>query len=265
MGIPGRRKPASGTGFTLIELVLTVVLLLLLAGAAVFNFNSAQRGAQLEEGAGQVESLFRFARAQASSTGRRVQVRFQADGGPVLPAESSTNSVSAKPDLAPGIQVLWEPDPLTEPGKFVPLPEATALVEQLNELVRFEARPPDAFSAFTNGIAAVGGASEWEGTTKPTELVTAEPTAGITGTNGAPAPIVFYADGSSDSADFELVSVEPEDRRRVRLILAGLTGTVRRKWIAPENEFGGATEELPADGEQDFNGADPGGAGKATP
>lgn len=241
MGITGRRHHATGTGFTLIELVLTVVLLLLLAGAAVFNFNSAQRGAQLEEGAGQVESLFRFARAQAAGTGRRVLVRFGSELSGAAAADI-TNAV-AEPS---GVQVLWEPDPLTEPGKFVPLPEAAAFAEHLNELVRFEATPADPFSSSTNDLPATTITSADDSATSPqTALVSTESSTG--GTNGVPAAVVFYADGSSDSADFQLASVEPEDRRRVRLILAGLTGTVRRKWISPENAAGLPAEESPAD------------------
>jgi len=237
MGITGRRHHATGTGFTLIELVLTVVLLLLLAGAAVFNFNSAQRGAQLEEGAGQVESLFRFARAQAAGTGRRVLVRF----GSQMPGAAVADSTNAVAEPS-GIQVLWEPDPLTEPGMFVPLPEAAAFAEHLNELVRFEATPPDPFSGSTNDLSATVAIATDDAAAS---LTTPESSTG--GTNGVPAAIVFYADGSSDSADFLLASVEPEDRRRVRLILAGLTGTVRRKWIAPESDAGLSSEESAAD------------------
>lgn len=241
MGITGRRHHATGTGFTLIELVLTVVLLLLLAGAAVFNFNSAQRGAQLEEGAGQVESLFRFARAQATGTGRRVLVRF----GSQMPGAAVADSTNAVVEPS-GIQVLWEPDPLTEPGKFVPLPEAAAFAEHLNELVRFEATPPDPFGGLTNDLSASIATAAADSTTVPETAVPA-PESAAGGTNGLPADIVFYADGSSDSADFLLASVDPEDRRRVRMILAGLTGTVRRKWIAPESDTGLSSDESSAD------------------
>lgn len=237
MGITGRRHHATGTGFTLIELVLTVVLLLLLAGAAVFNFNSAQRGAQLEEGAGQVESLFRFARAQAAGTGRRVLVRF----GSEMPGAAAADSTNAVTEPS-GIQVLWEPDPLTEPGQFVPLPEAAAFAEHLNDLVRFEATPPDPFSGSTNDLSTTVAMA-----TGDTTASLPAPESSTGGTIGVPATIVFYADGSSDSADFRLASVEPGDPRRVRLILAGLTGTVRRKWITPENDAGLSAGESPAD------------------
>jgi type II secretory pathway pseudopilin PulG len=104
MGIPGRRPSATGAGFTLVELVLTVALLLLLAGAVGYSFNSARQGTQLEEGAGQLESLFRFARAQSASTGRRVQVSFveAAFGGGSHPATPFTRVPPTPPRLFPG-------------------------------------------------------------------------------------------------------------------------------------------------------------------
>ena len=72
MGVPGRPARAARRGFTLFELVLTVSLILLLAGGVIFGWDSLQRGARLEEGADQVEMLLRFARAQAAILGRQV-------------------------------------------------------------------------------------------------------------------------------------------------------------------------------------------------
>ena len=61
----------SNHGFTLLEILLVLVLLLLLFGAAVFEFNSMGRGASLSGGADRLESLFRFARSEAERTGRK--------------------------------------------------------------------------------------------------------------------------------------------------------------------------------------------------
>src|ERR1041385_8373438 len=74
-----RRKRTDGAGFTLLELLLTVALLLALLAAVVYNFQSAQRGADLDEGTRQVEALIRFAAAQAANSGKMVQVRFGDD------------------------------------------------------------------------------------------------------------------------------------------------------------------------------------------
>src|SRR2546422_9176444 len=90
-----------GGGFTLVELLLAVALVLLLVGATVFSFSTLLGGTQAEEGAGQVESLLRFARAHASNTGRKVQLVFDAETDSGSPAAS--------------MRIVWEPDPLGQP------------------------------------------------------------------------------------------------------------------------------------------------------
>lgn len=221
MGIPGRRPSATGAGFTLVELVLTVALLLLIAGAVGYGFSSSRRGAQLEEGAGQLESLFRFARAQAASTGRRVQISF---------AEASPAGATNADSGAPRLQMQWESDPLAQPGKFAPLPGAVPFTEQLNDLVQFRpATSPEAGgSAATNQPVFAAASGE---TTASAAAAAAEPASPM-----VPPPIVFYPDGSSESAEVILMSLDGEDLRRLHLSLSGLTGTVRRKWLAPEGQ-----------------------------
>src|ERR1051325_10045231 len=115
----------TGLGFTLIELLLALALMLLLVSAMVFSFSTLLRGRQLEEGATQMESLLRFARAHAANTGRRVQLVFEGYDDPDLPIGT--------------IRLNWEPDPLTQPGYFAPLSEAATQVEALNGLVQVEA------------------------------------------------------------------------------------------------------------------------------
>lgn len=238
MGIPGRRRRATGTGFTLIELVLTVALLLLLVGAAVFNFNSAQRGSQLDEGAGQLESLFRYARAQAASTGRLVRVSF---GGDAEVTASGTNT--ALP--AAGIQVVWEPDPLGAPGTFQPLREAAPFTDRLNEMVQF--RPVVTLEVGLDGLTTTNPAdSALPPSGAEAKAMAASPDeAALT----HPRPIVFYPDGSSDSRELILVSLDQEDRRQLQLSLTGITGTVRRKWLTPEGEPETSEPSAPTPGE----------------
>src|SRR3954463_11980099 len=91
MATETRRKKGDGAGFTLLEILLTVALLLALLGAVVYNFESAKRGADLEEGARQLEALIRFCGAQAANSGKTVQFRLGDD----VASSSSTNSVSA--------------------------------------------------------------------------------------------------------------------------------------------------------------------------
>lgn len=223
MGIPRRSRP-SQAGFTLVELVLTVTLILLLAGAAVLNFGSFQRGARLDEGLGQLEYLFRLARASAASSGRLVRITF--GGDPQIPG---TNA----PLTAEGIQVGWEPDPLTAPGTFHPLAEAAPLVEQLNELIQIRPLP------FAEPAPTPGPFED-----VPSGLLQPPADAGVS--TNVPA-LRFYPDGSSDAADFLVASLDPEDARQVRIRLSGLVGTVRRQWLSPDEVAGAMGTTTPDD------------------
>src|SRR5688572_17959539 len=113
-------------GFTLIELLLTLVLLLVLLSAIVMNFTGLQRGVQLEEGAEQLESLIRFARAHAANTGCKVRLTFeeQVDDDLTVPVGN--------------IFVSWEPEPLERPGEFRRLVDVDTLLESLLQLVQVD-------------------------------------------------------------------------------------------------------------------------------
>jgi prepilin-type N-terminal cleavage/methylation domain-containing protein len=210
----GRRLGEAGQGFTLIELLLTTVLVLLLVGAVVFNFSALQRGQQLEEGAAQVEALLRFARAQAASTGRQVQINFEEEV-----AEGISLSLG-------GIRVLHQTDPVGDPGTWTELPEAASFVQGIADLVEVRSvrwiEPSAAGLADSEDISGpnVGELGE--------ELPDVFP------------PITFYPDGSSDSAEIVLRSRDADDARRVAVRIVGLTGMIRREWIVEDE--GDATE-----------------------
>ncbi len=226
----GHRRRLAGPGFTLVELLLTVSLLLLMVGAGILNFGPAQGGARLDEGATQVESLFRYARAQAASSGRTVRIVFP-DGEPV---PTGTNPTST----APGIQVAWETDPLGAPGQFEALADAKPYTTQIDELVRvrpFRAQPPAP-------PAATGpSASSLSPSPAPTES-----SAGGDAPSASQAlTILFYPDGSSDSAEVVLSSLDDGDAKQMAVKLSGLTGVLRRRSI--EIVAGEAAPEAPMD------------------
>ena len=201
----GSKSRDTEAGFTLVELLLAVVLVLLLLGAMIFNFSGLPRGAALDEGANQVEALIRFARAQAAQSGRQVQLAIQpASGdGPGTPSDN--------------VHLLWEPDPVARPGLFEPLQEAAEYVRGISDRVRFEQ-------------VQIGDDSGVE--TKPANNSgTPDDSAeNIPGPSG-PIPLVFYPDGSSDSALIILAPREENDRRRIRIQLRGVTGSIRRNPI----------------------------------
>lgn len=211
-------------GFTLVELLLVTVLLLMMLGAVIFNFSTLQRNASLEEGASQIEALFRYARAQAASSGRLVRIAFEEDVGDGLEVPLGN------------LRVEWEADPLNAPGVFSELADAAGLIRSITELVRIEfvqAVEPDMEATGTNDLAAAGGESG--GGTNESVWITFP-------------PIAFFPDGSSDSSELTIASRDEEDGRRVILKLAGLTGTVRRTTRSPEDGF-----PTPADAETGKN------------
>jgi prepilin-type N-terminal cleavage/methylation domain-containing protein len=189
-------------GFTLIELLLTLVLLLLLLGAVVINFTGLQSGVQLDEGAEQFESLIRYARAHAANTGCKVRLTFEEiiDEDIAIPLGN--------------VFVSWEPEPLERPGEFHPLTELLPLTDSLLGLVEVEDVRP---------LEAQGSRPHPEGE--------GEVAASF-------APITFYPDGSSDSAEIVLAARDLEDDRRLALRIIGTTGMVKRH-ILPEADASG--------------------------
>lgn len=186
------------------ELLLSVVLLLMLVGAAVFSFSSLQRDAQLDEGLLRMETLMRFAKAHAANSGRQVQV--------VFTAEQETDSAGSM------VKVVWEPEPLTKPGEFVELTTATPVADGVNELVVIETpKPAEAANPETPDTTAVEP-------TPAEEAVSSE-------TVAPPTAISFYPDGSSDPAEIIVASRNAEDSRRVSLQLMGTTGSMHVQWL----------------------------------
>ncbi len=213
-------------GFTLIELLLVVVLLVLFAGAAVMNLAPLWQGAALDEGVGQFESLLRFARAEAAQQGRRVQLQLAA-------APASPESLPAA--ATPPIQLRWEPQPLSQPGLFVENQSTAPLARSVNELVRVETvRRLDAVPATPMAGAATGDT----GSPAP-----AGPDSSLAATNAESwPPIMFYPDGSSDSAVILLASTDNADSRRMLVRWNGLSGTAAHHQAEPDELPGGAND-----------------------
>ena len=236
----GRASRATGLGFTLVELLLTLALILLLAAAAAFNFASLQRGKHLDEGMLQFEALLRFARSQAESSGRPIQLIFEdpatsgagTDPGPgtATSAGSSTNRV---------LKLRWEPDPLGAPGIYSNLPQTPHYLEAIQEhliieeVQRFDGAIPQLTSVGDPNASNVPIRSSPQA--QPVDA-SGKPTDGSNGFNGddlsmelRESPIItFYPDGSSDSARFIVSSQDSEDLRRMALELTGVTGAIHR-------------------------------------
>lgn len=207
-------------GYTLVELLLAIVLVLALLGAVVFNFSSVNRNASLDEGATQVEALFRFARAHAASTGKQVRILFPE-------AESGDNAELLAAE-APGatVRVTSELDPIGAPGVFTDVSAAANYVTSISDLVSIQ--QVQAGEAPAENDSALPGAPG------------ADPAASDAPRN-AFASVTFYPDGTGDSIELLLASRGDQDARRFSVRVTGLTGAIRRQLIADP-----ATEAAPS-------------------
>ncbi len=191
---PARRQ----TGFTLLEILLALMLLGLLLGVAAINFGAFRNSRALEEGASQMETALRMGRAEAANQGRRVRIAFAEESGAVL--------------------VLWEPEPLAEPGRFIPYDACTWDDYLTTEGVRIE-------RCQLVG-ASIHRPADW-----------------ADGSGGTPAEsaleaITFEPDGSSDSAVIELSAIDVTDVRRAVVEIDGVTGTIISRILTSEEVAG---------------------------
>lgn len=209
-------------GFSLVELLLTLVLILCLAAASVFTFTAIYKSANLDEGSDRFQSMIRFAQAEAATTGRKVRLQF-------VPNESA--SLESAAELRT-IKVTWEADLLNSPGVFEEYTNKAWSEEIVNELV---------------GVTKVAQISD-SGTPMPVESMDT----GATGmeeyseSDGFPA-ITFYPDGTCDSAEVVLASRNSDDERRLAVRLGGMLGTMTtRTMSAKEVETGDMDAESAA-------------------
>ena len=221
--LTGSLRQQSGQAFTLIELLLVVVLVMLLFGAVLFNFSSLTDSAMLDEGATRLETIFRFARAHAANTGRQMRVVF----------EESSNTNGATTGTV-RIRLEWEPDPLGEPGVFATVSESALHADDLLDRIQIE--------SVELGDGALAGAT-MDDAANETDFLLDESMLDLF------PSIAFYPDGSSDSATMVLTEPEAEKPRKLRLRLNGLTGATARETIVETgyDEFGEPLDVMAAE------------------
>jgi type II secretory pathway pseudopilin PulG len=182
-------RPTRRAAFTLIEILLALFILVLLIAATAMNLGPWQGTGVLEEGAGRVETALRMARADAANKARRVRIAFGEEDGK--------------------FQVLWEAEPLAEPGKFA---EYTACAWR--DLVPMDGVRVERCELTAPSIYQIADAGT--------------PGGGTQQSRSAPAlaAITFEPDGSGDSAVIELSATDGRDTRRAIIEIQGLTGTI---------------------------------------
>lgn len=212
-----REQRESQRGFSLIEVLASTVLLLLLLGAVVFNVTALGAHAELDEGVTRFEALLRFVRAEAARTGHRARLD-------IVPSK-----VSGERPLY-GYRVLMEKRPLVNPGYFSAIQAEAWMPEGIDELVGIESvgtlddffqrpaeDPVDEFEPKENGVVDLDrllGDDDGFNLDSPVDV------------GESIASFHFYPDGSCDAIDLVFVSRNLDDRRRIRVRVLDVTGSI---------------------------------------
>jgi prepilin-type N-terminal cleavage/methylation domain-containing protein len=63
-------------GYTLLELLITTVILVAVSACLVFNFSKSNENSKLNEGVSNIQTLFLFSKAHSQNTGKQVKIIF---------------------------------------------------------------------------------------------------------------------------------------------------------------------------------------------
>lgn len=74
MGMPASRKPRKGSGFTLLELLTVIVIILVMLGVSIPVLRNMSRSSKLRASARDLISMMRYARSEAIFGERRTEV-----------------------------------------------------------------------------------------------------------------------------------------------------------------------------------------------
>lgn len=188
-----RHRSRRRAGFTLVELVLALLILVLLSGALIASFHGSLASVRIEENVSRMVSMLKTARADAALTGRRLQVTFDPD---------TTQPV-----------VSIETDPLAEPNVFKPYLAWWAQRLRLTGDVRVLVCELTGASSFMERTAE-GGSAQGEV---------------VEGAEGVLSPVTFTPDGGSDSLRMVLGLADEDIPWTVEITLNGADGTVKTR------------------------------------
>lgn len=109
---PGGARPRAGAGFTLIELILAISLMVLLGGMVWLNYVTIGQRGKVDEAVARVASTLNLCRAEAGATGKSLRLEFVGDGQMKV-------TIEAQPLTDPGVFVdyqagPWSDDPLSD-------------------------------------------------------------------------------------------------------------------------------------------------------
>lgn len=204
--------------------MLAIGMLALLIGVLAVGALQSMGSEDLDEAVWQYETMLRMARADAANRGRRFRIVFRAEDANAVMG-SNTDEQAIEPVTAAGgpggvssgvggameiptPRVMWEPQPLAEPGTYLPYTERgwpRSIRADLAVMVSSERIGDSAFQLLTYGQEQI---DRDRGDDQPLHAIT------------------FRPDGGSDSARIVLASKHAEDKRVGVIEIDGVTGVI---------------------------------------
>ena len=198
-------KKKSYQGYTIIEILLVLVLILIFFSALIFNFISLDKRNNLSDGTLNTQTIFRIVKSQSEISGKTFRIKFikiiGGDEGDILKEKYK--------DL--DFIVEWEPNPIEYPNVFETFEDLNENCKSVSELVEFVKLQPTNNDIIINNDDIIVNNEEHEITNKK---------------NGT---IMFYPDGSSDSAILVVSSKSEEDNDKKIININGVIGSVSIK------------------------------------
>ena len=191
-----RRNRIAAGGFTLLEIVMVIALIAVIMTVGIVSGTSSSNRRKFQYAVDRMETTLRMARAEAANKAHRIRLTF--DEETRLPT------------------VLWEPAPLTEPGKFEPY----AICSWLSRL------PKDQIAITRCRTIGPDGKPIDEAPTSVGDDTDSEDMQTIT----------FNQDGSSDSVLIEIESTDLADPLRAAIKLDGENNIITTKILYAEAE-----------------------------
>lgn len=185
-------KASSCKGFTLIEAVVVVVLMVVLGGMVVMSLAGTMETAGLRESARRLLVSAQYARAYAATRATRCRL--------VLDTQTQR------------FYLEHEVDPIQQPGQFEPITQDLMRPQTLERGVRF-------------GAIYIESQQAAESADTASDVAPAATAATVDGTTAQAAAVTFSPNGSADAAIIELTN----GRRSGSIRIAPTTG--RAEWV----------------------------------
>lgn len=249
-----RRRGSAG--FSLVELLLTLAIILGLITASVIHFTGSSDRSGLDEGSERFVTLLRFAQAEAANSGRKVRLSF--DLAEDLSSETEMKAGGEKVDVSEtplrSIEVQWEADAVNRPGEFESIGRRSWNDSTINDLVAVTTiraldvpvaqAVPDPSTTLADETEDLWGTStEAEEASAAMEDEMSAETSPLWGmdegdvvtSNAVETPsalhLTFYPDGTSDSTEIILAARSREDPRQIAVRIQGVLGRITRELL----------------------------------